>query len=287
MVSLKIHRSKLSNEVLTRTIRELNKQCSRLELVTHTLQKRDRELFEICKSSLEKGQTDRAAIYANEVSEIRKTLSVIISTKLVLEQTSLRLETIKEVCPTFDELREAFSNVKGTLNLLAQVMPLMSPEVDALNETVTEILGVTQPGLLPNIEPMVIRDTPTEAIIQEAAEVVEEELTRKIPEPPSFTPPISSTKAMKPMVALTASGVEVYENAIESSSSISAQNLQSSPLKNLKSDSLFEELVLDYIYRSKGEIDLARCAEELGISQNEVLNVLDVLRTKGKIKIEQ
>lgn len=286
MVSLKLHRSKQFNEALLRTVRELSKQCSRLELATHSLRNRDRELLEMCKSSLEKGQRQRAEIYANEIAEIRKTLSVINSTKLVLEQTALRLETIKEVCPTLHQLREVFGNVKGTLNLLANVMPLMSPEMDALNETLTEILHVTQPTL-PSVEPLVIKNAATEAVIQEAAGIVEEELMRKIPEPPTAAPPVSSAKAAKPMVAVTTGGVEVYENQIDDSPSIANPNFQPPALKNTKSDSLFEELILDYIYRSKGEIELARCAEELGISQNEVLNVLDVLRSKGKIKIEQ
>ncbi|MFQ6094557.1 MAG: hypothetical protein ACE5NN_00290 [Candidatus Bathyarchaeia archaeon] len=287
MVSVKIRRTKPSNEALIKTIRELNKQRSRLEQITHTLRKRDRELFEICKSSLEKGHRKRAAIYANEVAEIRKTLSLMTSTKLLLERTILRLETIKEISPTLYQLSELFSNVKGALKTLTHVIPLMSPEMDALNEAVGEILGVTQPELLPSIEPTVIRDEHTEAIIQQAAGVLEEELIRKIPEPPSFTPPIASTETTKPMVALTTSGAEVYESATENSPSISGQELPSSPMKNSKLNSLFEELVLDYIYRNKCEIELARCAEELGISQNEILNVLDVLRAKGKIRIEQ
>jgi len=286
MVSLKLHESKSFNETLTKTITQLNKECSRLELMTRALKKRDQELFEICKASLERGQGERARIYANEVGEIRKTLSLVTTTKLTLEKTSLRLGTIKEVCPTLQELSGIFGNVKDTLRILADIMPSMSPGMVALNETVTEMLSVTQSESLPSIEPIAIRDETTEAIIQEAEGVVEEELKRKIPVPPTLTP-ISSEKATKPMVALTTGGVEVYENATGNFSPVDDRHFQPSPLSSESSNSLFEELVLDYVYRTNGEIELTRCAEELGIAQNELLNVLDVLRAKGKIKIEQ
>jgi len=286
MVSLKLHESKSFNETLTKTITQLNKECSRLELITRALRKRDQELFEICKASLERGQGERARIYANEVGEIRKTLSLVTTTKLTLEKTSLRLGTIKEVCPTLQELSGIFGNVKDTLRILADIMPSMSPGMVALNETVTEMLSVTQSESLPSIEPIAIRDETTEAIIQEAEGVVEEELKRKIPVPPTLTP-ISSEKATKPMVALTTGGVEVYENATGNFSPVDDRHFQPSPLSSESSNSLFEELVLDYVYRTNGEIELTRCAEELGIAQNELLNVLDVLRAKGKIKIEQ
>ena len=286
MVSLKLHESKSFNETLTKTITQLNKECSRLELITRALKRRDQELFEICKASLERGEEERARIYANEVGEIRKTLSLVTTTKLTLEKTSLRLGTIKEVCPTLQELSGIFGNVKDTLRILADIMPSMSPGMVALNETVTEMLSVTQSQSLPSIEPIAIRDETTEAIIQEAEGVVEEELKRKIPVPPTLTP-ISSEKATKPMVALTTGGVEVYENATGNFSPVDDRHFQPSPLSSESSNSLFEELVLDYVYRTNGEIELTRCAEELGIAQNELLNVLDVLRAKGKIKIEQ
>ena len=286
MVSLKLHESKSFNETLTKTITQLNKECSTLELITRALKRRDQELFEICKASLERGEEERARIYANEVGEIRKTLSLVTTTKLTLEKTSLRLGTIKEVCPTLQELSGIFGNVKDTLRILADIMPSMSPGMVALNETVTEMLSVTQSESLPSIEPIAIRDETTEAIIQEAEGVVEEELKRKIPVPPTLTP-ISSEKATKPMVALTTGGVEVYENATGNFSPVDDRHFQPSPLSSESSNSLFEELVLDYVYRTNGEIELTRCAEELGIAQNELLNVLDVLRAKGKIKIEQ
>lgn len=280
----KIRRSVSLNDLIPQAIRELRKKYSRLELVDIRLRGRDKDLFEICKSSLEKGQEEHAAIYASEIAEIRNILSVTTSTRLVLEQVITRLETIKEICPAIKEIRGLFGDVQNVLKLLTETMPVMTPELDALNNVVTEILSTTQAGPVMPIEPMVVKDASTEAILREASGIVEEELMRKIPEPPVVTSVSSPSTIAKPMIAVTTGGPGIYQKVMQDPSFASRQNSQPA-LKD--SNSLSEELVLDYIYRNKGEIDIAQCAEELGMSQNEVLNVLDLLSTKGKIRIEQ
>ncbi len=272
------------NQLILQTLTELTKQYSKLESITVNLRERDRYLFGICKLSLEKGMKERATIYANEVAEVRKTLSVLFSTKLTMEKAIVRLETVKEVCPTLDELRGLYGDVKNVLKLLTDVMPTIGPEVDALNNLVTEILSTTQVGSVSPIEPIVVKDAATEAILKEAAGTVEEELMRKIPEPPMTAAAPSFHKISKPMISLTTNGAEVYKDTAEVGS---LTNNQHSELAPKNSNSLSEELILDYIYRHKGEMDIAQCSGELGMPQNEVMNTLDLLITKGKIKIEQ
>jgi hypothetical protein len=47
-----------------------------------------------------------------------------------------------------------------------------------------------------------------------------------------------------------------------------------------------EEVLLDYVRKSKGEIDMTRCSDELKTSHEEVEKALQNLGTKGKIRIE-
>jgi len=284
----KFPRSTSPNDLILLTLRELNKQYSKLELITTNLRKRDKDLFEICKSSLEKGQKERATIYANEVAEIRKTLAVVANIKLALERAIARLETIRAICPTMTELRGLFGDVKSVLKLVTNVMPVVTPEMDALNTAITEILSTTQAESVPSIEPVVIKDASAEAILQEATGLVQEELMRKIPEPPIVKTRSAPDKTAKPMIALTTDGAEIYKSTTEHPSLTNNNYLKPDvPQLNTNPNSLSEELVLDYIYRTKGEVDIAQCAEELGMSQNDVLNMLDLLNTKGKIKIER
>jgi len=251
-------------------MRELGKQYSRLEMAVLKLKGRDVELFNICKQSIENGRKERAIIYANEIAEIRKILSSMTHTQLSLERVILRLETIEEVCPSLQELKGVFGDVENVLKLMVNVMPNVYPEISELNNTISEILGATQIDSIPSVEPLVIQDSSTETILQEAAGVLEEELKNKIPEPPiSATAPLESSR--RAMIALTANGPETYMPKDEPQ--------QSTPL--------LEELIMDYLERSKGEVDLARCAAELNISTEKVLEMLKALNIQGKIKIEQ
>ena len=50
---------------------------------------------------------------------------------------------------------------------------------------------------------------------------------------------------------------------------------------------LTEELVMDYIERNNGDMNVARCARELNMPYDQVLQVLESLKRKGKIKIQQ
>jgi len=278
------HRPVPASQLILQALTELSRQYSKLESIVINLQKRDKYLFDICKLSIEKGLKERATIYANEVAEIRKTLAVISNTKLIMEKAIVRLETIKEICPTVTELEGLFGDVKNVLKLLTDAMPSIGPELEALNNLVAEILNTTHVGSISPVEPIVIKNEATEAILQEAAGTIEEELMRKIPEPPTTTMVPGPAKISKPMISLTTNGAEVYRASAGEPSLTSDQN-PSLPAKD--PSSLPEELILDYVYRHKGEMDIAHCSEELGMSQNEVMNILELLMTKGKIKIEQ
>ncbi len=270
------------NNLIVKTLRELNKQRSKLKIASNRLRKREHQLFNACISSLEKRQKDRAVIYANEAAEVRKILSLINSTEMMIERIILRLETLMEFCSAVREIEGTFSEVKGVLGSLAEVMPSVSPEIERLSSIVNDILYATSIGDTSIIEPVIIKNELTENILREASKIVEEELLKKIPEPPTETERMKPL-ARKQLIALTAGGSEIYSEEEDEK----PQKLLKDNIYLDKSPSLLEELVLDYIYRNNGEIELARCSEELNLSQNEILNILDALRMKGKIRIEQ
>jgi len=47
-----------------------------------------------------------------------------------------------------------------------------------------------------------------------------------------------------------------------------------------------EDVLLEYVRKTNGEIDLSRCSSELQTSNEEIERALESLGTKGKIKIE-
>ena len=47
-----------------------------------------------------------------------------------------------------------------------------------------------------------------------------------------------------------------------------------------------EDVLLEYVRKTNGEIDLGRCSSDLQTSNEEIERALESLGTKGKIKIE-
>jgi hypothetical protein len=47
-----------------------------------------------------------------------------------------------------------------------------------------------------------------------------------------------------------------------------------------------EEVLLDYVRKTDGKIDMTRCSTDLRTSNEEIEKALENLDTKGKIKIE-
>ena len=270
------------NEAILEATRELGKCYSRIELVCSKLAKRNRELFDTCVFYTKKGSRERATIYANEIAEIKRILSILEYTRLAVERAILRLDTIRVVSPTIEPLQEAFKEVRNALGLIANVMPSMTPEIDKLNSVVNEILEDTEFNLSTPIV-TAMKDPDAESILHEAASIVKKDLETRIPKPPLENEEIMLSKVNKPLVALSIADHGSYSdiNAHESDSK-----------KDVKgtfdiSSFLAEELVMDYIERNNGDMNIARCARELNMPHDQVLQVLESLKKKGKIKIQK
>jgi division protein CdvB (Snf7/Vps24/ESCRT-III family) len=274
------HRTKKPvSEIIMETTMELGKCYSRLELASSKLSKRDEDLFEACSFYMGKGNKTRATVYANEIAEIRKVLTFTQHTQLTVERAILRLDTLKVVSPTLESLEGAFSDVKNALGLVANIMPSITPEMSRLTSVVDEILTGTQ-FTLDEYTPAVVLDESAETILHEAADIAEQDLKTRIPEPPVEAP--KAAISVKPLVALAADGTEFVVNhngaAINGDSSLNAFDVSSF---------LLEELVMDYVERNNGDLNVARCSQELNLPSGKVLEVLDALNGKGKITIQR
>lgn len=274
------HRTKKPvSELIMETTRELGKCYSRLELASSKLSKRDEDLFEACSFYMGKGSKTRATVYANEIAEIRKVLTFTQHTQLAVERAILRLDTLKVVSPTLESLEGAFSDVKNALGLVANVMPSITPEMSRLTSVVDEILTGTQ-FTLDEYTPAVVLDESAETILHEAADIAEQELKTRIPEPPVEAP--KAAIPVKPLVAIAADGTEVVFN--HNGAAINGDGLSNA---FDVSSFLLEELVMDYVERNNGDLNIARCSQELNLPSGKVLEVLDALNGKGKITIQR
>ncbi len=285
-------------ELILQTIRKLRIQKVKLEHVNFRLKRRDRVLFEACTVHVRKGQHERAAVCANELSQVRKLRNMVVQCQLALERVILRLETIKEVTEIFAELKPTLKTLKGLTRNLVNVLPDVAMELEKVNESISETLAMTRINPeMPLPEP--IKTEAGEEIMKEALNVLEEKVSKQLPEPPLPAQPsrvilkeepIKQPEKVKQMVALSVSCSEVVEHDEKGETqkyvSYKDMKLRGVSMATQTSSSL-EEVILDYAKKRNGEIDIKQCALQLNIPHEEVLKALEDLGEKGKIQIKR
>jgi division protein CdvB (Snf7/Vps24/ESCRT-III family) len=283
--------------VIFQTIRKLKIQKVRLEQVNVRLQRRDRFLFEACVVYVRKNNHERAAICANELAEVRKLRNMVVQCQLALERIILRLETIKEVSEIFAELKPTLKTLRGLTQNLVNVLPNVAMELEKVNESISETLAMTR--INPDLPlPMPVKTEAGEEILKEASAVLEEKLSRQLPEPPSVGPSHAIVKEetskqpekVRQMVALSVSCSEVVERDEkgEPQRYVSYKDMELRGVSmTTQPNSSLEDTILEYVKKSKGEIDIKQCALQLNIPHDKVLKALENLGAKGKIQIQR
>ncbi len=204
----------------------------------------------------------------------------------------LRLETIKELSDIVTDLKPALRLLQRVSEELFNVLPDVSSELTKVNETISETLHCTRITMDESII-QVNRKTPGgEEILQEVSTMLQQEIAERLPEPP-VTPKASELEVntLKKMVALTASCSQTADGTEEESQD-SSQTLFSYKKAEIQEISLtvekppLEDVLLDYVKKTNGEIDFTRCSVDLKASNEEIEKALESLGTKGRIKIE-
>ncbi|NLE05535.1 MAG: hypothetical protein GX638_12140, partial [Crenarchaeota archaeon] len=149
-------------------------------------------------------------------------------------------------------------------------------------------------------------------ILNEVSSFLQNKVSETLPEPPISQTRVESKHKAAPvreLVAIGASNSHVvsrkkieeperefiplggYKSA-EATKRESTQTVFSYKKSEVKEISLtvekpsIEDLLLEYVRKSNGEIDLTRCSSELNTSNEEIEKALESLGNKGRIKIE-
>lgn len=278
-------------EVATKSMQTLRVQQRKLEQASYRLKQRDRGLFESCMRALKKNNKERAAMCANEIAEVRKLIKFLYSVQLAVERVVLRLETIKELSDIVIDLKPALSLLKDVSSDLFQVLPDVSSELNNVNETIQETLYSTKITADESLIPVGQKTEGGQEVLQEVSTYLERKLADSLPEPPAFSS--KETEApIKELVALTASSSEMMESETNEFVRDASKALFSYKKSEIKEISFkvekpsLEDVLLEYVRKSNGEIDLTRCSSDLKTSNEEIQKTLETLGTKGKIKIE-
>jgi len=275
-------------------MQKLRIQRSKLNQASFRLKERDRILFQTCIRALKDKNRERAAICANEIAEVRKIIKFLYNVELAIERVILRLETIKEFSDIVFDLKPALRLLQSVSQELFEVLPDVSSELSMVNEEISETLYSTRITADESIIP-VNRKTPGgEEILKEVSGFLEQRAAETLPEPPAtLKTPEAEKTTLKEMVALAANCSQaIGHETVAESDGDSSQTLFSYKKAEIQEFSLkvekppLEDVLLDYVKKSNGEIDIARCSVDLKTSYGEVERALESLGAKGKVKIE-
>jgi division protein CdvB (Snf7/Vps24/ESCRT-III family) len=268
-------------------------QQSKLEQATFRLRERDRILFRTCVTSLKNNNKERAAIFANEIAEIRKLIKFLYNVELAIERVILRLETIKELGDIVIDLKPALKLLQGVSQELFEILPDVSTELEKVNEAISETLYSTKITADESVIPVGKKTPGGEEILKEVSSFLEQKLSQELPEPPAAQPLKEPEPTLKELVALATSNSQAtgYETVEEigrepSKTLLSYKKAEIQEISLKVERSSLEDVLLEYVRKSDGKIDIARCSDDLKIPRLEIEKTLESLASKGKIKIE-
>jgi len=272
----------------------LRVQQGKLGLAAHRLRERDKTLFQTCVAAVKNKNRDKAVIWANEISEVRKLIQFLYSVELAIERVVLRLETIKELSEIVVDLKPALRLLQSVSQELISVLPDVSSELTKVNDTISETLYSTKITADESMIPVNWKTPGGQEILNEVACYLEQRLSQNLPEPPATTKtPDAEKTTIKRMIAIASDMSETAEQkTVKESGRDCSQTLFSYKKAEIEEislkveDSQLEDVLLDYVKKSHGQIDVARCSVDLETSKEAIEKTLQNLGSKGKIKIE-
>ncbi len=202
------------------------------------------------------------------------------------------METIKELGDIVADLKPALKLLQGVSQELFQVLPDVSTELNNVNSAIQDTLQSTKITADENIVPVGKKTVGGEEILKEVSCFMEQKLAETLPEPPAAEP-VKEKTPIREMVALAASSSQVFGQKMTEETGFDPEKALFSYKKSeIKEFSLkmqkpnLEDVLLEYVRKVNGEIDLSRCSSDLHSSNEEIERALENLGTKGKIRIE-
>ena len=164
--------------------KQMESQLLRLDQVHNKLKRNHDNVFKkIVEAKLTRDES-KARTYAIELQEIRKIKKKISEAKLAMEQIKLRLGTVSELGDIVVTLSPCMSLIKGLAPSISGLMPEMHSSMQDLTNMFGDLLtdsSLSSETMVPTYQ----GNTETNAILQEAHDVLEGRVKTAIPEPPS------------------------------------------------------------------------------------------------------
>ena len=164
--------------------KKLEYQISRLDQVHNKLKQNHDHLFKKIVEAKKIHNESRARTYAIELQEIKKIKNKIAGAKLSMEQIKLRLSTVSELGDIVVTLSPCMSLIKGLTPSISGLFPQINTAMQDLPNMFEDLLSNSSLSLDSMTTPYQ-GNSDTEAILQEAHNVLEGRTRNTMPEPPT------------------------------------------------------------------------------------------------------
>ena len=169
-------------------VNKLQAQTSKIDAMLNKLEQRDQQLFQRVVVAVQNHDKSASAVLSNELVEVRKVKKTLGNARMSLEQVQLRLSTIHDLGDAMVAIGPAMGTMKSLQGSLGKFMPEADSELNSMTETLNGLMVDSISGDSFNMESDASSEE-TNAILQEASAVAEQQAGEKFPTVPSLELP--------------------------------------------------------------------------------------------------
>jgi len=141
------------------------------------------KLFNKIVQAKQNGDIRTAKVLATELSQLRKTQSMIGNMKLSVERTQLRLSTVNTIGDAIVSMQPAVSTMKAIVPAMNKIIPQASNELESMGTMPGDMMQGTLGESA--FEDSAISSQETDSILQETAAVAGTQIGDKFPSVPT------------------------------------------------------------------------------------------------------
>ena len=169
-------------------VTKLQGQTSKMDVMLTRLHERDQQLFARIVTAMENHDTSASKVLSSELAEVRKVSRMLGNARTSLEQVQLRLSTIHDLGDAMVSIGPAMSTMKGLKSSLGRFMPEADAELTSMTQTLGGLMTDSLSGDSFNTMQSDVSNEETDAILQEASTVAEQQTDENFPSIPTTTP---------------------------------------------------------------------------------------------------
>ena len=169
-------------------VNKLQVQTSKMDIMLTKLRERDQQLFDRIVTATQSHDTQTSRVLSSELAEVRKVQRVLGGARNSLEQVQLRLTTIHDLGDAMIAIGPAMSTMRDLKPTMSKFMPEADSELNSMTETLNGLMVDSLSGDSFEMQDNAMNEE-TNAILQEASAVAEQQTDARIPSIPTTTTP--------------------------------------------------------------------------------------------------